>query len=204
MLNAHALARAALAAMLRPVVPAEDGDICTHVRGAEASFPLQWRTDMDPSLALALVTEGPAPLLLGVPLVAKTNLQAGHACFRFTDEAYRAMTAHIISSAPAPRLPDPARDPVPYAIARMLMLARKGGPPGCPDDPACRAALWLALGIPDLQGNRQENRRLEAARALTGLMDGRPASERLALGGALGALGACSARLLAYAWKFET
>lgn len=196
----HALARQALSGMLCRVARVGPGDICTRVRGAAASAPLRWRTDMEPAAALELALGGELPAVLGAPLVETAFLRNGHVCFRFTKEAYGAMQAQIIASVPPPPLPDPGMDEPAYAVARMLMLARKGGR-GCPVDPRAQEALWLALGIPGLAGRAREAQRLKAARAFTGLFWGRPVKERQALAPALGETAACAARLLAYGWK---
>lgn len=204
MFNAHRLAREALAPFLRPLAPkAAPGLICTRLQGAETSFPLQWHSAHPLPQALALLRAAPSPCLLGVPLVAQMYLSGGHVCFCFTGEAYNAIASHILSSGPMPPLPEsPLSDEVAYAIARMHMLARKGpAAPPCPDDPACRAALWLALGIADAPPRRQQARRLEAARALTGLLQGRSAAQQLALLPRLGPFGGCAARLLAQGWR---
>lgn len=195
----HALARQALSSMLCRAARVEPGDICTRVRGAAASAPLAWRTDMEPEAALELALGGEPPVILGAPLIEAAFVRNGHACFRFTGAAYGAMQAHIIASVPPPPLPDPGVEEVAYAIARMRMLARKGGR-GCPADARAQEALWLALGIPGLTGRRREALRRKAARAFTGLFWGRPAKERLALAPALGETAACAARLLAWGW----
>ncbi len=197
MINPHEMVRQALRAWLEPAAPLAAADICTDARGCQASAPLVWRAQLPAEEALARAFAGPPARLLGAPLVEKASLCGGYACFLLTGEAYAALLAHIIASAPRPNLPDPARGEVDYAIARMLMLSRKGGA-GCPADVRARQALWLAMGILDAQGARREARRKRAARALIGLMRERPIKERMALAASMGQAAACAARLLAY------
>lgn len=198
MLNPHMMARRALRESLGPFSSLQEAHICTDARGVEASAPLKWHTALTPEEALAQAMAGKPPMVLGRPLVAEACIRGGHACFIFTQESYAAFIAHIIAHIPKPPLPDFVRSEADYALARMLMLARKGGEAGCPADARVRAALWLAMGIPDVEGTRREARRARAARALLGLMRGRPLSERLALAASMGQAADCAARLLAY------
>ena len=197
MINPHEMVRQALRAWLEPAASLTEEDICTDARGCQASAPLAWRAQLPAEEALARAFAGPPARLLGAPLVEKAYLCGGYACFLLTGEAYAAMLTHIIASTPRPNLPDPAHDEVDYAIARMLMLSRKGGT-GCPADALARQALWLAMGIVDAQGPRREARKKRAARLLTSLMRERPIKERMALAASMGQAAACAARLLAY------
>lgn len=197
MINPHEMVRRALGGRLGKAASLKEGDICTDARNCQASAPLAWHTDMAPETALALIMAGAPIRLLGAPLVRRAYLRGGHACFLLTQEAYAAFMAHIIASTPPAALPDPVQGEVDYAIARMVMLSRKGGK-GCPADKRVREALWLAMGILDVSGPRRESRRLRAARALTGLMRGRPAADRLRLTPSLGQAADCAARLLSY------
>lgn len=197
MINPHAMARRALCASLRAVASLEEAHICTDARACQASAPLQWHTDLLPEEALARAMAGPPARVLGEVLVKEAYICDGHACFLFTQEAYAAFMAHIIASIPRPPLPDPAQSEADYALARMLMLARKGGE-GCPPDKRVREALWLALGILDASGARREAKRARAARLFIGLMRGRPPAGRLALTERMGQAADCAARLLAY------
>ena len=196
-INPHEMVRQTLCAWLEPAASLTEEDICTDAPGCQASVPLAWRAQLPAEEALACAFAGPPARLLGAPLIEKAYLSGGYACFLLTGETYAAMLTHIIASAPRPDLPDPVRGEVDYAIARMLMLSRKGGA-GCPADARARQALWLAMGIVDAQGPRREARRKRAARALTGLMRERPIKERMALAASMGQAAACAARLLAY------
>ncbi|MEA4971188.1 MAG: hypothetical protein VB051_11810 [Candidatus Pelethousia sp.] len=197
MINPHQMVRQALCAWLEPAASLTEEDICTDARDCQASVPLAWRAQLPAEEALARAFDGPPARLLGAPLVEKAYLSGGYACFLLTGEAYAAMLTHIIASAPQPNLPDPGRGEVDYAIARMLMLSRKGGV-GCPADARARQALWLVMGIIDARGPRRDARKKRAARALTGLMRERPVKERIALAASMGQAAACAARLLAY------
>ncbi len=197
MINPHGMVRQALCAQLKGVASLEAVDVCTDARNCQASVPLAWHTRMPAPEALRRALSGPAPRLFGAPLIQEAYLSGGHACFLFTEAAYGAIMAHIIAGTQIPPLPDPARGEADYAVARMLMLARKGGE-GCPADKRTREALWLAMGILDAGGARREARRLRAARAFTGLLRGRPPQERWQLAQALGPAADCAARLLSY------
>ncbi|NCB30527.1 MAG: hypothetical protein EOM66_03885 [Clostridia bacterium] len=197
MVNPHGMARRALCTLLNRAARVREADICTDARGCQASAPLAWHTDLPPQEALDLAMAGPMVRILEAPLVEQAYLSGGHACFLFSGEAYAAWMAHIIASIPPPVLPDSIQNEVDYAIARMLMLSRKGGR-GCPADPRAKEALWLAMGILDAADAHRQTRRLRAARSLVGLMRGRDAEDRRSLAAALGQAADCAARLLAY------
>lgn len=201
MINPHDLVRQALLQRLESVASLTKEDICTTARGCEISAPLAWHIELPPEVALERVMAAPPVKVFDAPLIDRAWLSGGHACFLLTGEAYTALLAHIIASAPPTALPDPVCSEVDYAIARMLMLSRKGGT-GCPQDVRVREALWLAMGIVDAQGSRREARRNRAAKALIGLMRGRDVAARLVLAASMGQAADCAARLLAYDAKY--
>jgi len=195
MINPHLIVRQALYDQFKSVSSLTQTDICTSARDCQASAPLAWHTEFPVEEALKL--SGPLQKVFDVPLVKEVYLSGGHACFLLTEEAYKAFMAHIIAGTTLPPVADPIRNEVDYAIARMRMLARKGGE-GCHDDKRVREALWLAMGILGASGTRRETRRLRAARELIGLMRGRSLNNRRQLAEGLGQAADCAARLLAY------
>ena len=195
--NLHALARQALVEQFQGLAQIGTAEVCTRLPGADASIPLAWHTDRPPAEALGAALSRPGPRMLGAPLVERAFLQRGHVCFLFTGEVYAAMVAHIIACMPLPPLPDPAREPADYALARALMLARQPGS-GKLADRRAQEVLWLALSILDAMGRRRENRRREAGEAFVRLFQGRTPAQRLTLREELGPFGGAMARLLAY------
>lgn len=164
--------------------------------GAEVSAPLGFRPGPDASWWTRRLKERMAqkpPMLLGERLLRDVSHSKGHVLFHISDEAYRAIIAHIIKNYPKPNVPDSTQDIADYAAARMLMLSRKGGE-GCPTP--FKRGVWLALCIEGFEGRKREAVRKRAARALLCAMDGLDSGERQSLRQLCGGCADCAARLL--------
>lgn len=164
--------------------------------GAEVSAPLGFRPGPDAvwwTQRLKERMEQNPPMLLGERLLRDISRSNGHVLFHVSDEAYRAIIVHIIKKYPKPDIPDDTEDAVSYAVARMLMLSRKGGE-GCPEP--FRRGIWLALGTEGFEGRKREAVRKRAAWALLGAMDGMDAHERDGAREISGRCADCAARLL--------
>ncbi len=123
--------------------------------------------------------------LYGVPLVEQIRIVNGWQLFTFSGAFFDALTARVNE-----KLPLPAHDGGVYAVNRMLALARHGGS-GCPDLPAARRALLLAVSAHE---SRAAYRR--ATQAALMLFHNVPTRERGALLSESGSLGGALARLL--------
>ncbi len=123
--------------------------------------------------------------LYGAPLVETVRVQNGWLLFTFSPAFYDALTMQINAL-----LPLPASDGGSHAVNRMLVLARHGGS-GCPDHPAFRRALLLAVCAHESRAAY-----LRAERAARTLFHTIPPRERAALLPLCGAFGGALARLL--------
>lgn len=123
--------------------------------------------------------------LYGVPLVEQIRIVNGWLLFTFSGAFFDALAARVNET-----LPLPADDGGVYAVNRMLAIARHDGS-GCPDVPAARRALLLAVTAHE---SRAAYRRATQA-ALT-LFHNIPPRDRGALLSNSGALGGALARLL--------
>ena len=134
------------------------------------------------------------PPVLGAAAVAAVAGKNGHLLFLLTDAFYSAAVDHINQTLPPPRQ-DFFEEVPGYALARMRMLARKGGA-GCPADPAIQQAFWLALGIEDAAPAQRRARVQTASDALLNMFAKRPPLVQHALRAQCGAVGEAAARLL--------
>ena len=143
--------------------------------------------------------EAPA-LLCDAKMCTEAVLRGVHICFALTDAAYTALIHAVMNDAQLPALPEDTERLLPYAVARMRMLARKESA-GCPDSTEVRRALWLCFGIAEagLSCRELQARAARAARAVLAIGRGMPARERAELLSRCGDVGGCAARLLAYA-----
>ena len=185
--DAYSAAREAAAALLRRagIASAQDEDLRACAEGYELSSALAQRLGIAPEKCLLAVraAEAEAPALLcGAKMCSEAVLRGGHICFALTDAAYTALIHAVMNDAQLPALPEDTERLLPYAVARMRMLARKESA-GCPDSTEVRRALWLCFGI------------AEAGLSCREL----PARERAELLSRCGDVGGCAARLLAYA-----
>lgn len=99
---------------------------------------------------------------------------------------------------PLPTVADCGEDDAGYAMARMLMLGRKGGD-GCPDLASCQRTLWLALGVLDRSDKRHISRILDlTAAAVSDLGKELPPRMRRDMLARCGSLGRAVAALLFY------
>ena len=113
---------------------------------------------------------------------------------QFSDAFYRAAIDHILSQ-PLPPLPDDLWGETGYAIARMRMLARKGG---ARLDDTVKKALFLALrsAANCASPNARRVRRRLAAKAACGIGRDVPLKARQAYLSDCGDAAGCIARLL--------
>lgn len=164
--------------------------------GAEVSAPLGFRPgpcDTWWQEELSRMAEEEPPMIFGARLLRSISAANGHVLFHVSDEAYSSIISHIIKNYPKPQMPDVTDDILSYAVARMLMLSRKGGD-SCPAP--FKKGMWLCLCIEGFQGKKREAVRRRAAEELLGAMEGLNAAERDAAREMSGACGACAARLL--------
>ena len=203
--DAYSAAREAAAALLRRagIASAQDEDLRACAEGYELSSALAQRLGIAPEKCLLAVraAEAEAPALLcGAKMCSEAVLRGGHICFALTDAAYTALIHAVMNDAQLPALPEDTERLLPYAVARMRMLARKESA-GCPDSTEVRRALWLCFGIAEagLSCRELQARAARAARAVLAIGRGMPARERAELLSRCGDVGGCAARLLAYA-----
>jgi len=164
--------------------------------GAEISAPLGFRPGPDGAWwqqRLSALAEEYPPMLYGAKLIKCISSANGHLLFHLSDDAYSAIISHIIKNYPKPQMPEDTGDTVNYAMARMLMLSRKGGS-GCPD--AFKKGLWLCLCIEGFEGKKREALRKRATEALLNAMEGMTGAERDSLREISGGCADCAARLL--------
>ena len=145
--DAYSAAREAAAALLRRagIASAQDEDLRACAEGYELSSALAQRLGIAPEKCLLAVraAEAEAPALLcGAKMCSEAVLRGGHICFALTDAAYTALIHAVMNDAQLPALPEDTERLLPYAVARMRMLARKESA-GCPDSTEVRRALWL-------------------------------------------------------------
>lgn len=164
--------------------------------GGEISAPLGYRPGPNGAWwqdKLSSKAEQSPPMIFGAKLLDGISSANGHLLFHLSDQAYSAIISHIIKNYPKPQMPEDTGDIISYAVARMLMLSRKGGE-GCPVP--FKKGLWLALCIEGFEGKKREAVRKRAAEALLGAMDGLGAAERDSVRERSGSCADCAARLL--------
>ncbi len=164
--------------------------------GAEVSAPLGFRPGPDGAWwqqRLSGLAKETPPMLYGANLIKSVSSANGHVLFHLSDDAYSAIISHIIKNYPKPQMPEDTGDTVNYALARMLMLSRKGGK-DCPAP--FKKGLWLCLCIEGFEGKKREALRKRAADALLNAMEGLNPVERDSLREISGGCADCAARLL--------
>lgn len=204
MFDAYAKLREAVAAQFCRAGYAADADaVRACATGYELSTALPLKLGLSEADCLARVhaVEAETPAMFdGAPLFAEIAAREGHLCFSLTDAAYGVLMRRVIACAALPELPEETGEPIPYAAARMRMLARREST-GCPDDPAVRRALWLCFGIAEdgISPLELYARAGKAAGAALAMAHGLPPKERPRRLAACGEVGKCTARLLALA-----
>ncbi len=155
-------------------------------RAADASFCVPHGTSPAPALAADFGA------LYGAPLVGGVRIVNGWLLMDFTRAFFDALVDRVNET-----LPVPAHDGGDHAVNRMLALARHGGS-GCPDFPAARRALLLAVTA---HQSRAAYKR--AAQAVSTLFHAIPPRDRSAAISVSGALGGALSRLLLAARGYE-
>ena len=195
--SVHSIIRGELCSFVRRIWPDAAPDMLDmDCPGAEISAPLGFRPgpcDIWWLEELNRSAQTYPPEIFGARLLGNISAAKGHVLFHLSDEAYSAIILHIIKNYPKPPLPEDTGDTISYAVARMLMLSRKGGK-GCPAP--FKRGIWLGLCVEGFEGKKREAMRRRAAEALLCAMDGMNARERDAVRELSGACGACAARLL--------
>ncbi len=195
--SVHSIIREELCSLVRQLWPDAEPDMFDmDCPGAEVSAPLGFRPgpcDIWWRDELSCMAEQAPPAIFGARLLEGISAAKGHVLFHISDEAYSAIILHIIKNYPKPNMPDDTGDIISYAVARMLMLSRKGGQ-GCPVP--FKRGIWLSLCVESFEGKKREAMRKRAAEALLCAMDGMGAAERDALRELCGACADCASRLL--------
>ncbi len=152
--------------------------------------------DSEAAFALREDAAPPELPLCAHPWLARVELHGNRICFSLHEHFYREAAAHILGDK-LPSLPPSVDGLVPYALARMRMLARKGG--DALDD-SCKAAFFSALyaAQADISQKERARRMEEAARRALLIGAGVPLEKRQAYFCTCGMAAACIARLLAY------